>query len=397
MPNQGESNGGEHGGGQSTQPSPSADSEQQQQSNGAKPSNDSSGAITRNLNALKERIALTDILMVIATIVIAGATIWNVIYVRGQLEEMHSGGVDTHNLAIATQHLADAARIQAKNTGDLVGAAQAQADAMEKLRQAGEEQAGAMDKLRIAGESQAKATENLAQAGLTQATATGHLAENSARQLGAIQTSADAAKLQAAAVQKQADAAIIASKATDRLADAGQAQSKAVLQSLDVAKAANDIATRAATAADRPWISISMPGDVEPTAGQDYKVDLNISNVGRSPAFNAFANINFDIIPTKKTFPSLDKCTGQCPSQSYTVFPTSGAFNASTIGYHPTLPAARMTAEQVKRINDKTDSILLQVRIDYVDTSGTAHFTESCNALIPKFGFTSCNGSNGAN
>lgn len=300
---------------------------------------------------------------------------------EGQLHEMQSGAQDTKNLVTATQHLADAGSQQA--------------DAMKSLALAGHSQADSMRELKKAGEAQATSTEHLAEAGRNQAESTRNLAENSARQLGAIQASADAAKAQASAVQQQAEATITASKATDRLANAGQSQASAVLQSLDVARTANDIASRASTAADRPWVSISIPGDVEPAAGQDYKVDITVSNVGRSPALNAVASIRFDIIPGNANFPSLNKCSGTC--QSYTVFPTSGAFNASTIGYHPTLLAARMTADEIKRIADKTDAILLQVRIDYVDTSGNAHITESCNSLVPKFGFTSCNGNNGAN
>lgn len=314
---------------------------------------------------------------------------------NGQLAEMHSSGVDTHNLVAATQHLADHAKDQADAMDKLRKAGESQATAMNNLSIAGEAQARSMDKLKAAGEAQASATENLAQAGRTQADATRNLADNSARQLGAIQASADAAKAQAQAVRQQADATVIASKATDRLANAGQAQANAVLQSLDVARAANDIAARASLAADRPWVSISMPGDVEPVAGQDYKVDVGLSNVGRSPAINITARVDMTIIPITATFAFLDKCAQNC--QPFTIFPTSSAFQTASIVYHPSLAASIFTAEEIKRIADRADAILLRVRVDYQDEAGNTHITTDCNALVPKLGFTSCNGGNEAN
>ena len=217
------------------------------------------------------------------------------IAMEGQLHEMQAAGQNSKNLVTATQNLA--------------GRAKDQADAMERLRKAGEAQAGAMDKLRIAGETQAKATENLADAGRSQAIATRNLADNSARQLGAIQASADAAKAQAAAVQEQAAATVDAGKATDRFAVAGQAQANAVVQSLDVARAANDISSRASVAADRPWVSISIPGDMEPSASQEYKIEINLANVGRSPALNAVTVAAVTIIKATDTFQTvLGKC-----------------------------------------------------------------------------------------
>ena len=312
----------------------------------------------------------------IASVIIAVQTR---IVLQGQLDQMSSASQDTKNLVIATQNLA--------------GRAQEQADAMDKLRRAGESQAVAMDKLRIAGEAQAKATENLADAGRTQAAATRNLADNSARQLGAIQASADAAKVQADAVQKQADATVLASKATNRLADAGQAQSKAVLQSLDVARAANDIASRTAIAADRAWVGVQMPvGDTEPNAGQDYKVDINLSNSGRSPAINAMAQVEISLFHfSDKINKLLDKCPeGGC--QKMTVFPNGSGFSSTSIVYHPTILAQSMTADEIKKLTSAppVDLIVIRVRVDYDDTNGNSHMTAACGYFVSKLGFTSC-------
>lgn len=260
------------------------------------------------------------------------------------------------------------------------GSAEASAAASEAI---------AMDKLRSAGESQATASENLAEAGRAQAASTRNLAINSARQLGAIQAGSDAAKAEASAVQRQAVATVTASQATDRLAAAGQAQSAAVLQSLDVARAANDIASRASLAADRPWVAVSMPGDVEPATGQDYKIDLGLSNVGRSPALHVTSSIDMAVFrKVNPPSPRLDACLQFC--QVYTIFPSTSAFQASSIGYHPKLPASSMTADEVGKLNAQDDVVLVRVRVDYSDSGGHAYVTTACYFLIPKFGFTSC-------
>ena len=307
-----------------------------------------------------------------------------------QWREMHAGGVDTHNLAVATSNLADKAQAevsalssQASATERLLGATQAEAEAARA-------QSGAMDKLRAAGEAQALAMEHLESAGEAQAIATRDLARNSGNQLAAIRASADAAHSQAIAVQKQADASVVASRATDRLAKAGQAQASAVLQSLEVAKTANDIASKASRAADRPWLRISMPGDIEPVSGQEYKVDIDVSNVGRSPAVMTTANLDLSIVRADASVEMmLSPCSGTC--QKFTVFPNAnGLGSASSIGYHPRVPSEAMTKEAVEAIQERRLVVVLRVRVDYADSGGEQHTTTSCYFLAPKLGFTSC-------
>ena len=146
--------------------------------------------------------------MGVFTIILAACAIANVVVIVFQLREMHSGGIDTHNLALA-------AHDQAVATGKLKDAGGAQAIALDKLRAAGEAQATAADKLRLAGESQAKATTALA--------------ENSGKQIDALLESTRAAV-------KSADATVTASKSTDRLANAGKAQADALNGQLDLVR-----------------------------------------------------------------------------------------------------------------------------------------------------------------
>jgi hypothetical protein len=125
----------------------------------------------------KRERRLPDWLVAIFTIVIACSAI-------AQCHEMQTGGIDTHNLAIAAQRQAAAMQSLATATGNLKDSALAQALA------AGTE-ATAMDKLRLAGEAQAKASAALANAGAIQAASTRDLAANSALQVKAIQAGAD--------------------------------------------------------------------------------------------------------------------------------------------------------------------------------------------------------------
>ncbi len=103
------------------------------------------------------------------TVVIAFATVANVVVAGKQWGEMHTGGIDTHHLANstnslyeATNKLADAAQRQEIDSNNLVTAAKAEADAMDKLRRAGEAQAKSSGLLADAGRSQAASTKALA-------------------------------------------------------------------------------------------------------------------------------------------------------------------------------------------------------------------------------------------
>ena len=106
-------------------------------------------------------LKLNDWLMVALTAIIALASGWNTFYVGGQLAEMRSGAVDTHNLVVATQNLvvaytaqereiarlrsatenfAKAMRDEADNTGRLVAQAQQSAGYSKESAEAAEGQ-----------------------------------------------------------------------------------------------------------------------------------------------------------------------------------------------------------------------------------------------------------------
>ncbi len=66
----------------------------------------SAESANQHLRAFLKRLKVTDWITAIGTAVIALATIWNVI-------EVERSGIDTHNLAVATQNLSDFAEQQA--------------------------------------------------------------------------------------------------------------------------------------------------------------------------------------------------------------------------------------------------------------------------------------------
>lgn len=76
-------------------------------------------------------MSLTDLRMVISTIVIAVATVVNVGVAYRMWVEMHTVGADTHDLAVAAGKQADAAKSQANNTAVLARAAVDQVKSLE--------------------------------------------------------------------------------------------------------------------------------------------------------------------------------------------------------------------------------------------------------------------------
>ena len=77
------------------------------------------------------------------TIILGLCAVANVIIIGLQLHEMHSGGIDTHNLAIATADFASAMKRQAKNTSRLVAATEISAKAARDAAKAAQGQAAA--------------------------------------------------------------------------------------------------------------------------------------------------------------------------------------------------------------------------------------------------------------
>jgi hypothetical protein len=113
-------------------------------------------SMTTEIHGLEDRVRGAEkwmiwltggIVFLTAGIVIVGILQWNAM--RGQLSEMHSGGVDTHVLAVQAKNQADAA-------GNLAEAAKAQTDKMTKSLEK-------TDSLIRQAAAQAKATNTLAE------------------------------------------------------------------------------------------------------------------------------------------------------------------------------------------------------------------------------------------
>jgi hypothetical protein len=92
-------------------------------------------------------ISLPNKLMVISTVAIALATVVNLGVAGAMWREMHSGGVETHNLAAA-------AKDQATSTHDLAAAARTQADEASKQAAAAKSQSDNTEKLATAASKQ---------------------------------------------------------------------------------------------------------------------------------------------------------------------------------------------------------------------------------------------------
>lgn len=363
------------------------------------PSNAPNAGETEAIQKVEEPMVRLTAALVWWTRVMAACAALNVVVIFLQLREMHSGGVDTHDLAIAAQSSAVAAGEQAAETRNLLkateaeaAAASSQAAAMDRLRDAGQAQAKAMESLRTAGENQAAAAADLAKAGRSQANATRSLAANGANQLAAIQASADAGKAQAAALVRSADATVTASKATDTLAKAGQEQASAVLQSVTAAHEANGIASAASEAASRPWISIDPPGgEHEPVVGQEYRVDVPVFNTGRSPALNVRVLVSVNIYDVNNVPMIPEECKNNCRSQ--TIFPTTQLGAGGQI-FHPFLEAARMTPEVTDDIKNFKKAIVIHAHAEYSDANDQPHHTTLCAYYLPKSqrlgSFTAC-------
>ena len=216
----------------------------------------------RRQRTFKQKWALTSLsnkLTVIATLVIAIATVVNLVVARAMWVEMHNSGIDTKNLAAA-------AKDQATSTHDLAVAAGKQADAAGQQAAAAKGQSDNTAKLADAASKQARAAVDLVQ------------------------------KLQAGVDQ------------TAKLATA--------------AANANTIAAQAMEAQTRPWIGIDgAPQNVSGSAtnnppSANVGFDLTLRNYGQSPAVfsrptttaNPFAVFGVQVIPRISLFEEHNMC-----------------------------------------------------------------------------------------
>src|SRR5258708_10466685 len=82
---------------------------------------------------MRDKPKWTDVAIVVLTLGILGAAVLQTHVFNKQWEEMHAGGMDTRDLAIAAKAQADAAKAQSESTRGLVQSAIDQAKATNKL------------------------------------------------------------------------------------------------------------------------------------------------------------------------------------------------------------------------------------------------------------------------
>ena len=109
------------------------------------PSSHSSGDEERHTKKAKPK--WTDVAVAFFTVCLVGVAIWQGHIFSDQLKEMHSGGTDTHDLALAAKSQADASKAQAESkkaqvekmseslrkTDDLIAETKVQADSTKTL------------------------------------------------------------------------------------------------------------------------------------------------------------------------------------------------------------------------------------------------------------------------
>jgi ElaB/YqjD/DUF883 family membrane-anchored ribosome-binding protein len=205
--------------------------------------------------------------MAMFTFVLA-ATSWLTIWIlKNQLREMHEGGIDTHDLAVAAGKQADAAKVQSEQ-------AKAQTDKMaesltktDKLINKATEQANATNRLAM----QAKRSADVAQEAIQLATKDSvQNAERIERQLTILQD-------QARAARDQADAALKSAIAIQKQTEISE----------------------------RPWLSVDVAtvNGLIWVNGQQAALTLKLSikNVGKSIAKGIQANAK--LVPTAAGMP----------------------------------------------------------------------------------------------
>ena len=97
----------------------------------------------------KDKPKWTDVAVVFFTICLVGVAIWQGIIFKRQWQEMHSGGVDTHDLALAAKSQADASKAQADEAKEQVDKMSESLKKTDILIKEATEQATATNKLAI--------------------------------------------------------------------------------------------------------------------------------------------------------------------------------------------------------------------------------------------------------
>jgi hypothetical protein len=134
---------------------------------------------------------------------------------------------------------------------------------------------------------------------------------------------------------------------------------------------------------DRPWVGTDSISVTPLRAARDLTIKANIRNGGRSPAINVRMNFRA-ATPAAKASPVGD--IEECDSCARSILLP----NAST-SYEVTIDGSVLSADEVKRITNGTDTILLYGRIDYTNPTESHHTTMVCMTYVPsRSGFSAC-------
>ena len=190
--------------------------------------------------------------MVVATIVIAAATVINLGVAMAVWHEMKRGGIDTHNLASAAN-------------------------------------------------DQATSAKSLASAAISQATNTAQLAASASKQADEARAEADNTARLASAAQTQALELSDGVQETSRLAYATETANTATREAMDTQM--------------RPWIGIENPRDVA-VDSEDVRFSLSLVNFGATPAIEVMMQPRFLLLPPKNDTYSVFETYKICENSS---------------------------------------------------------------------------------
>lgn len=159
---------------------------------------------------------------------------------------------------------------------------------------------------------------------------------------------------------------------------------------------ANDIATKALVAANRPWVGISRVESGPFKAGQELKINIVVKNSGRSPGLDVKGcfTTSSKISPEQSESSIRKLLSGRkgCKEPSQGVILPNAEF-----AYTDTVTAESATQEEISAINNGIRIVVVVGALDYTDSFGNAHKTLFCGMYIPKSSvYASCPAGNGA-
>jgi hypothetical protein len=152
-----------------------------------------------------------------------------------------------------------------------------------------------------------------------------------------------------------------------------------LLQQLDAASRraveVSDSTAKAVLSLDRPWVGLSSVVVDPLLPDQRLLIKATIQNTGKSPALAVRASFEPVVAVARGLVnPKIDACS-DCPQPA--LMPNA------LLSFEVAVDGALMTREQIVRIRNGQDTVLLFGRIDYLDTAGQPHQTLSCMRWLP--------------